>query len=267
MRSKPQSSERANNYIYQHLSYIIVFLGFLSPKFPSKLPASLAQRRPHFYPDPANDSFALRTMQVWHSLLGRSPSASDLSTHLASLHSSTSPTPEVKSYSDAVYFNYYALGLSLLFVPFDGYKPKAGALLSDLDQNKLKLESIDLYNSPSQEEKEAEKSNGPSKKLSNTEYSSYPRYPVLISSSTTPPSQLEITSTTTGKEFVSSLGEPSRKGGGAGPSSGSIGIWCEWDKDGLMVEFGGDEARGPQAWERGKDARWKVITIFKKKGG
>jgi len=29
-----------------------------------------------------------------------------------------------------------------------------------------------------------------------------------------------------------------------------------------MVEFGGDEARGPQAWERGKDAIWKVITLF-----
>ena len=66
----------------------------------------------------------------------------------------------------------------------------------------------------------------------------------------------------TGKDFVKVLGEPDRKGGGAGPSSGSIGIWCEWSKDGLMVEFGGDEARGPQAWERGKDEVWKVITLF-----
>jgi len=65
-----------------------------------------------------------------------------------------------------------------------------------------------------------------------------------------------------GKEFIALLGEPNRKGGGAGPSSGSIGIWVEWTRDGLMVEFGGEESRGPQAWERGKDAPWKVISIF-----
>ena len=67
------------------------------------------------------------------------------------------------------------------------------------------------------------------------------------------------------QELVSVLGEPDRKGGGAGPSTGSIGIWCEWSKDGLMIEFGGDDARGPGAWERGKDAVWKVITLFQPK--
>ena len=78
----------------------------------------------------------------------------------------------------------------------------------------------------------------------------------------TRPSELSVLADTSGKDFVQALGEPDRKGGGAGPSSGSIGIWCEWSKDGVMVEFGGDEAKGPQAWERGKDAAWKIITIF-----
>jgi len=69
----------------------------------------------------------------------------------------------------------------------------------------------------------------------------------------------------TGKDFVAALGEPDRKGGGSGPSSGSIGIWVEWTRDGLMVEFGGDDSRGPQAWERGKDALWRVISVFSPK--
>ena len=36
--------------------------------------------------------------------------------------------------------------------------------------------------------------------------------------------------------------------------SGSIGIWCEWSKIGLIVELGGDDVRRPQTWEKGKDA-------------
>jgi len=43
---------------------------------------------------------------------------------------------------------------------------------------------------------------------------------------------------------------------------GSINIWCEWTKLGLMVEFGGEKVLGPNAWEEGKDAPWKVVTIF-----
>jgi len=86
--------------------------------------------------------------------------------------------------------------------------------------------------------------------------------PDANSDSSTRPPNVEIKQQSTGKDFVRCLGEPDRKGGGAGPLSGSIGIWCEWSRDGVMVEFGGDEARGPQAWERGKDAVWKVITLF-----
>lgn len=73
---------------------------------------------------------------------------------------------------------------------------------------------------------------------------------------------LELTRDATGKDIVRALGEPDRKGGGTGPSSGSINIWCEWTRDGIMIEFDGGNARGAKAWEEGKDAKWKVLTLF-----
>jgi len=147
--------------------------------------------------------------------------------------------PEIKIYSDAVYYNYFQLGISILFQPAAGYKPGE---LSQLDTSKLLLKSIDIYNG------------------SETKYATYPGYPLIFSPSTT--KTVSITPQTSGKDFVSALGEPDRKGGGNGPMSGSIGIWCEWPKLGLMVELGGEDARGPQAWEKGKDATWKTITLF-----
>jgi len=56
------------------------------------------------------------------------------------------------------------------------------------------------------------------------------------------------------------MGEPERKGGGAGPASGSIGIWCDWPKEGIMIEF---DASGPQAWEHGKDTKWRLLTLYR----
>ncbi|KAI9445316.1 hypothetical protein H4582DRAFT_908586 [Lactarius indigo] len=195
-------------------------------------------------------------------LLGHSPSFQQLTAYLSTL-STTIPTPEVKAYPDAVYFNYYSLGLSLLFVPVNGYKPRFNAPRQDLLDTHLVLDGVDIYNSV--------KSNNGETGSQRSTYSPYPITPIVIS--ITPetrgdiarPSFLNITQHMVGKEFVTLLGEPDRKGGGSGPSSGSIGIWVEWTRDGLMVEFGGDDSRGPQAWERGKDAPWKVISVFSTK--
>lgn len=194
-------------------------------------------------------------------LLGQRPNSEPLQAHLAHLFSlvpGSSAVPEVKAYPDAVYFNYFPVGLSLLFKPVNGYKPKTGLKREDLRDDDLALDGIDIYHIPTPKTGAAAKHKSP-----------YSTYPVdtfsldLVSIPDKPrPSTMEVKRTTTGKEFVVTMGEPDRKGGGAGPSSGSIGIWCEWSKDGVMVEFGGDESRGPQAWERGKDAVWKVITIF-----
>jgi hypothetical protein len=176
--------------------------------------------------------------------------------------SSPVATPEVKSYPDAVYFNYYPLGLSLLFVPIKGYKPQPGASLQDAN---LVLDGVDIYNDVFALKPDGKADSRP------PAYSPYPITPVALTvnpetkEGTHRSSALSVTREMTGKEFVAALGEPDRKGGGSGPSSGSIGIWVEWTRDGLMVEFGGDDSRGPQAWERGKDAPWRVISIFSSK--
>jgi hypothetical protein len=200
-----------------------------------------------------------------HQLFGLSPSSASIQSYIASLaSSSTTPTPEIKSYPDAVYLNYYTLGLSLLYKPMQGYKPPTGTITpSDLVANdsKLVLDGLDIYNvpkpTPSSEAKRSAKQ----------PYATYPIAELRLALASVPSkpnraAQMTVERGTTGKAFVECMGEPDRKGGGAGPSSGSIGIWCEWTQDGVLVEFGGDEARGPQAWERGKDAVWKVITLF-----
>jgi len=171
-----------------------------------------------------------------HGLLGLQPSSEEISDQIRRLSSLVdSPNaaiPVIKSYPDAVYHNYVTLGISLLFVrtPTD-----------------LILDSIDVYNVEAG-------TNG--RMTSERGFSTYPVVPLTL---THGEEKIEIYGGTTGKEFVKSIGEPERKGGGSGPSSGSIGIWCEWKKVGLMVEL---DARGVQAWDKGKDAVWRVITLF-----
>lgn len=201
------------------------------------------------------------SMSLKH-LLGLCPAAEPLLAHihhLAALVPDASTVPEVKSYPDAVYFNFFPVGFSLLFKPVNGYKPKTGLKREDLDDDALVLDGIDIYNIPQPKD-------GTSSQKHKSPYSTYPVETFSLDLVEIPDKPraiaMQVTRATTGKECVSSMGEPDRKGGGAGPSSGSIGIWCEWSKDGVMVEFGGDESRGPQAWEKGKDAIWKVISIF-----
>ncbi|KAF9510435.1 hypothetical protein BS47DRAFT_1347985, partial [Hydnum rufescens UP504] len=199
------------------------------------------------------------------NLLGLRPSTPALLQYISDL-STTSVKHEVKGYPDAVYYNYFPLGLSFLFSPTSGYKPKAGTAENDLNLEKLSLTGIDVYNVLVTDDEQKKDS----RQIINALFRVFPSFPIEISipdgatdesvaqgtSHSSPSSRtLAITPETTGKAFVEALGEPARKGGGTGPSSGSIGIWCEWPKAGLMVEFGGNDARGPQAWERGKDAQ------------
>lgn len=200
-------------------------------------------------------------------LIGLGPDSPDFTTHISFLAGKASKreaaTPEVKSYSDAVYFNYYALGISFLFKPANGYVPKTGLKLEELQTRALVLDGVDIYNVP------PPKAGANASRATKSPYTSYPLSPTTLSLATIEgknrPQSFDVSPQTTGKDFVSTLGEPDRKGGGAGPSSGSIGIWCEWTKDGVMVEFGGEESKGPQAWERGKDAVWKIMSIFARK--
>ncbi|KDQ63417.1 hypothetical protein JAAARDRAFT_377973 [Jaapia argillacea MUCL 33604] len=212
-----------------------------------------------------------RAMSNIRNLLGLHPSDTRLSAYITSLSNGKpgADDPQVKSYPDAVYFNYFPLGLSLLFTPTDGYKPLAGLTREDIMNEQLVLESIDIYNVPELPTQSSGSSTSKPKARSTPAYSTFPISPLTLSLPSPPssasPSNFELTKTTTAVQFVSALGEPDRKGGGSGPSSGSIGIWCEWSKQGLMVEFGGEEARGPKAWETGKDAVWGVVTLFEVK--
>lgn len=205
------------------------------------------------------------------ALLGEHPSSQRLSEYIGSLPGGSDVSPEIKSYRDAVYFNYYTLGLSFLFTPQNGYAPITGLKRQDLKDANLVLDSIDIYNIPKPITALAGGAKLP--RLAELAFSTHPVSPLTLVLSSPPtesedtapntrPSSFDVLTTTSGKDILAVLGEPDRKGGGAGPSSGSIGIWCEWSKDGVMVEFGGEEARGPQAWERGKDAIWRVITLF-----
>jgi hypothetical protein len=204
------------------------------------------------------------------TLLGLRLSSSIITGYIKAL-ASTEPVPEVKSYPDAVYLNYFALGLSLLFSPKSGYKPTSALSLHELNSESLVLESIDIYNAPPADST----SSSAQSRRAEPAFSTFVALPLELLLArdekdrdrrvAESPAKLVIRAGSTGKDIVGVLREPDRKGGGAGPSMGSIGIWCEWSKDGIMVELGGEEARGPQAWERGRDAVWKVITVFSPK--
>lgn len=199
-----------------------------------------------------------------HPLLGLSPSSTLLSKQLLNLSLAaslpTTPPPQLKSYPDAVYWNYHLLGISLVFHPTTtSYKPKIGASLDQLDLSKLRLAQIDVYNHQSQLQ---DPNTAPTKRPSalNPTYAAFPAYPLLLrlpansSSSTT---HFPLLPNTIGSTLVTTLGEPDRKGGG----EGSIGVWTEWTSEGALVEWA---SGGLQAWEKGAGAIWRCTSLFER---
>ena len=93
-----------------------------------------------------------RSLKDWHmnvnDLVGKPPSAHVLAHFLSTLSDGT-PTPDIKSYSDIVYFNYLSLGVSFQFSPYNGYKPTIGLKREQLKDGDLQLEAVDIYNVPS----------------------------------------------------------------------------------------------------------------------
>jgi hypothetical protein len=198
------------------------------------------------------------------SLFGLLPTSQRVKEYISSLSSLADPgnndKAQVKAYPDAVFVNYCALGCSIEYRPTNGYKPPPGVQsIAELQTNNLALEKIDIYNSTYDNEPDTSATSTSS--TAAPTFAKYSNLPLMITSSHESLS-MSVSADSSGKDFVAALGEPDRKGGGAGPSSGSINIWCEWTKEGVMVEFGGRDARGPQAWDKGKDARWKVISFY-----
>jgi hypothetical protein len=209
-------------------------------------------------------------------LLGQSADSETLAAFINQISAKNIPSERaVKVYKDGAYFNYHALGLSLHFIsrPGSAYKVLANTPESDLILRDLVLDGIDLYNASESkggrtanatfrpfpglplELKLANPASGDSDTATSSAHSS-PASSALASSIT-------VISDMSGKDLVSVLGEPLRKGGGGGPSAGSIAIWCDWPQYGIMVEFGGPEAIGPKAWESGKDAKWAILSVYR----
>jgi hypothetical protein len=213
-----------------------------------------------------------------HSWLLLTLSSPLLSTHLLTLSALAQlpapAEPEIKPYPDSVYLNYPTLGLSLLFAPIEGYSPpKSAESVEDLDGEKLRLEGVDLYNTPPPPaaEGDAHPAGSTSRPRSNaTAYAAFPALPYLFTPRSTPPPRppFLIHQHTTGADLVRALGEPARKGGGGGPKKGGMGIWLEWTAEGLMVELEQGEVSGPKEWDEGGTKRWKVMSLFERgKGG
>ena len=133
--------------------------------------------------------------------------SNSLQTTATSYKDVDAPAADVKHYSDVSYFNYYPLGLSLQFS-----HPKRADNQEDLVNkigDALCLDSIDLYNSS----------------IRSPPFEPFPMMPFHLEGLGDDRS-IQVNSITTAKDFVIALGEPTRKGGGTGPSSGSINIWC-----------------------------------------
>lgn len=173
----------------------------------------------------------LNTIQ--YELLGTKPDSTrknEWITALREICGQENKSPDVQIYSGSVYQDYPGLGLSLEY--------------KDLGQEMI-LDSIHIFNRSTNVSKD-------------NKCATFAKYPVMNIDGRE--ESFTIGPGTTAKEFVQTLGEPNRKGGGLGPLSGSIGIWCEWTNIGVMIEFGGVEAHG---WDTGSDAIWKELTVFK----
>ncbi|OCF32353.1 hypothetical protein I316_06022 [Kwoniella heveanensis BCC8398] len=232
-------------------------------------------------------------------LFGLPPSSSEIKAFLSTLtppsssssslsngKSSLDLVPEIKTYPDAVYHNYYAFGLSLFFDPTKNNG----------------LESVDIFN-PSPFPKPPK----PGRKPEPT-YAAPPRLTMDFPTDTlvlpplkqggetksiSRPRIFSLDAETTGRQFVSCLGEPSRKGSG-----GWTGVWLEWSpvelvstassqpfpkdtgvesetvKVGIMLELrdpGAQEKVSDDAkkkgmggvWERAAGWSWASVKVFK----
>ncbi|WVF67054.1 hypothetical protein IAT40_001798 [Kwoniella sp. CBS 6097] len=163
-------------------------------------------------------------------LFGLPPSSPEITAFLSTMISTSSsassaaplPEPEIKTYPDAVYHNYYSLGLSLFFDP----------------SKNNGLDSVDIFNpspypKPSMPGRKPEPTYAPPPQVSMdfpTDTLSLPPLKKGEESKSIPrPTYFSLDAETTGRQFVSCLGEPSRKGSG-----GWTGVWLEWSAVGLV---------------------------------
>lgn len=196
--------------------------------------------------------------------------------------------PIVKSYPDVIYHNYYALGVSLCFVPAQG-----GRFSPQPMPNDLKVDSIDIYNHVEREpadtihppDVQAIKSAASNKTPKET-FNMFARLPLTVprpspsssSSARSSPNDAHnadsilLDQTTLGKAIVSALGEPTKKGGG----KLWLDVWLEYETLGVQIELKDwglpvDEAEVKKhglggVWDRAAGWRWSCVKVFEKVG-
>lgn len=124
---------------------------------------------------------------------------------------------QVKSFPDTVFIAWPLLGISFAFDPLPPYKPTHNATLADITPDSLRLAAIDIYH--------AAPSEGRTKASGSTVFSTCDKLlPLKLSlPSQSQREQLQLTSATSAKELVETLGEPDSKGGGSVSP-----VWLEW---------------------------------------
>lgn len=178
------------------------------------------------------------------SLLGCRADSNKFTSFLSNQGLSDHLGKDVNVYPDSLYINFKSRGLSIVFSPSEGYKPKYSTTWQELDLSKLLCTAIDLYNEPSEMAQRRAKAG-------NRELFSQCDLPILLKGT----KELVLKADTDGRGFIGAFGEPSRKGGEY------VGIWLEWVSLGVKCEL---DARGNLAWERAADERWTVVTLFSK---
>lgn len=186
------------------------------------------------------------------SLLGNRPDSSACTKLINRLSDGQTLTPERQDYSDVIYINHRSIGLSLCCEAAGKGKIVNGCPLSN-----LVVESVDLYN---------ETISGPKK------FARFAGLPFTASSSE---DEALLDVSTTAKDLVSKLGEPSRKGGP--PKDPGLGsrwsiidrVWLEWSTQGLYVSFKASAtdsaAIAPSnqgIWDRSAGWTWVDAKIF-----
>lgn len=197
------------------------------------------------------------------------------------------PTPDIKEYSDATYYTYFDLGLSLCYTS----TPRSSDRL---------LSHIDIVNPlPSNQTSGANRRGKKKDPLAGYQAPNFPitfRFANTVvpiqtdtskkpsSSSSTPLErelEFRVDEKTTGKDFVGAFGEPARKSEG---QAGYVEPSLEWNRvelegeDGQIVQVGimvdlrepntsapGQEAQGGQGasiWDRAGSYGWSTLKLF-----
>lgn len=213
-----------------------------------------------------------------YPLLGLGPTDETLKVALSALFPGRSLLADTKTYPDAVYQNYYALGLSLCFEPAAGTQD-------------FRMVTVDVFNGTPGAATSAggRKPKGPEYAetslplvldFAETEIVLPPHKPGEKETRLPREPKVEVGRNTKGREIVRCLGEPSRKGSGSW-----VGVWLEWNAVGLvragervdvglMLELndpkGADQPSQEQLnkglgglWDMAAGWRWGGIKVFK----